>query len=199
MPGFVAAHPSLSRMKSIDRFSTFWRLCMNSSDCVAKEKECSDSLGKRDRSSPNAKVGDPGAVGAESEGCLLTGGVAMLSEVDRCDEGGRREPSCWRMRRSPEAPMPCSCSGTMGDLRRMCQSLLSTCPTATAAAFPRLCTHSPCHAFQLPRIEAHALPCVDCWRTPRPEQIGCALRLRERDIFGRVVEGWEGIEVGFFW
>jgi hypothetical protein len=123
----------------------------------------------------------------------------MFNEVDRCVEGGRREPGCWRMRRSPEAPMPCSCSETMGDLRRMCQPLLSTCPAATSTTSPRLYTHSPCHAFQLSSIEAHALPCVYCWRAPRPEQIGGTLRLRERDIFGGVVEGREDIEVGFFW
>lgn len=56
---------------------------MNSSDCVAKENECKDSEGKRVRSSPKAKVGDPGTDGAEVEGCRETGGVAMLSEDDR--------------------------------------------------------------------------------------------------------------------
>ena len=56
---------------------------MNSSDCVANEKEWSDSEGKRERSSPKANVGEPGAVGVDSEGCLDTGGVLMFSEVAR--------------------------------------------------------------------------------------------------------------------
>lgn len=57
----------------MERLRTFWRLWMNSSDWVAKEKECSDSEGKRDRSEPKANVGDPGPEAAESEGCLDTG------------------------------------------------------------------------------------------------------------------------------
>jgi hypothetical protein len=150
IPGFVAAHPSLSRIKSIERFSTFWRLCINSSDCVANENECRDSEGNRERSSPKANVGDPGAVGAESEGCLDTGGVAIFNDVARCVEGGNREPPCWRMRRRPEAPMPCSCSGTMGDLKRMCQPLLNTCPAA--CLIPHLVMRSSCPASKLMRF-----------------------------------------------
>lgn len=83
IPGLVAAQPSLSRINSMERFSTFWRLWMNSSDCVANENECSDSEGKRERSSPKANVGEAGAVGVDSEGCLDTGGVVMFSEVAR--------------------------------------------------------------------------------------------------------------------
>ena len=116
MPGFVAAQPSLFCIKSIERFRTFWRLCINSSDCVANEKECSDSLGKRVRSSPKARVGELGAVGTEVEGCLEAGGVGlMFSEAARWAETPR-EPGCCRMRRRPEAPRPCSCSVTMGEL-----------------------------------------------------------------------------------
>lgn len=89
---------------------------MNSSDWVAKENECNDSEGNRVRSSPKANVGDPGAEGAEPDGCLDTGGVAMFSEAARWFDAGNRGPGCWRMRRRPEAPRPCSCSGTMGDL-----------------------------------------------------------------------------------
>jgi hypothetical protein len=109
---------------------------MNSSDCVANEKECSDSLGKRLRSSPNANVGEAGAVGAASEGCLDPGGVAKFSDVDRA-EGGPREPGCWRMRRRPDAPMPCSCSGTMGDLRAVSHD----CQTQTRAGSVPAHTH----------------------------------------------------------
>lgn len=45
-------------MNSIDRFKTFWRLCIKSSDWWANENECSDSDGKRERSSVN--VGEAG-------------------------------------------------------------------------------------------------------------------------------------------
>lgn len=90
---------------------------MKSSDWVANENECRDSEGKRVRSSAKARVGEPGADGAEPEGCLETGGV-MLREAARWVEG-TREPGTWRMRRRPEAPRPCSCSGTMGDLVRV--------------------------------------------------------------------------------
>lgn len=85
---------------------------MNSSDCVANEKECSDSEGKRVRSSPKAKVGEPGAL---PEGCREVGGV-MFKDAARWEDVDRRGPGCWRIRRRPEAPKPCSCSGMMGDL-----------------------------------------------------------------------------------
>lgn len=88
---------------------------MNSSDCVANENEWSDSEGKRVRSSPKAKVGDPGTEGAASEGCRDTGGVLMLSEVLRWVEGSCLGAGC-RIRRNPDVREPCSCSGTMGDL-----------------------------------------------------------------------------------
>jgi hypothetical protein len=123
----------------MERFSTFCRLCINSSDCVAKEKECSDSEGKRVRSSPKAKVGEAGAVGAASDGCLDTGGVAKFSDVERwVAEGGPREPGCWRMRRRPEIPMPCSCSGTMGDLQGTVSRYSSH--ARLLPAFVRLCS-----------------------------------------------------------
>jgi hypothetical protein len=41
---------------------------MNSSDCVANENEWSDSEGKRVRSSPKARVGDPGVGGMPRHG-----------------------------------------------------------------------------------------------------------------------------------
>lgn len=66
------------------------------------------------RSSPKVSVGEWGVDGADPEGCRDTGGV-ILSEAARCADGSRG-PGCWRMRRRPEAPKPCSCSGRMGDL-----------------------------------------------------------------------------------
>lgn len=51
-------HPIRSFINSIERFKTVCRLCMRSSDWWAKEKEWSDSTGKRERSS--VKVGEPG-------------------------------------------------------------------------------------------------------------------------------------------
>ena len=37
---------------------------------------------------------------------------------DEGEEGtvGTRDGGCWRIRRRPDAPRPCSCSGTIGDL-----------------------------------------------------------------------------------
>lgn len=77
------------------------------------------------RSSPKAKVGDAGAVGADSEGCLDTGGVEMFSEAARWVDCSCLGPGCWRMRRRPEDPRPCSCSDTMGDL-----AMRSSCPAS---------------------------------------------------------------------
>ena len=191
MPGFVAAQPSLSRINSMERFSTFWRLWINSSDWVAKENECSDSEGKRDRSSPKAKVGEAGAVGVDSEGCLDAGGVLMFSEVARCVVDSCLWLGCWRMRRSPEDPRPCSCSGTMGDLMHTRQPLLSKrrmlLPGPTSSHMPTSCAHySPCHAIQLPSIDAQALRSIDGWRQPRAvvQQARGAFRLDQRGIFG---------------
>lgn len=125
---------------------------MNSSDCVANENEWRDSEGKRERSSPNTRVGEPGADGADPEGCLETGGVAMFKEVARCVVGCSRPGGCCRMRRSPEAPMPCSCSGTIGDLKQRRESLVQK----------GMCLHShlPHHAIQLSSIDAHPLGSV---------------------------------------
>lgn len=57
---------------------------------------------------------------------------------------------------------------------------------------------SPGHAFQLPRVKAHTLPRVYRWRAPRPQQVRGALRLGQRDIVGRVVEGRQAIQVDLF-
>jgi hypothetical protein len=129
---------------------------MNSSDCVANENECRDSEGKRVRSSPKANVGDPGAVCVDSEGCLDTGGVARFSEAARWVVCSCLGPGCWRMRRRPEDPRPCSCSDTMGDLEHGCQPL----PTKRRKLLPAQplarCTHlamrSSCPASMLKRL-----------------------------------------------
>lgn len=55
---------------------------MKSSDCVANENECRDSVGKRVRSSPKVSVGEPGTDGVDVEGCLETGGV-MFNDIAR--------------------------------------------------------------------------------------------------------------------
>jgi hypothetical protein len=62
----------------MDRFKTFWRLCKNSSDWCAKENECSDSVGKRDKSS--VKLGD---VGPPLNGKVLEAASMALMEVER--------------------------------------------------------------------------------------------------------------------
>jgi hypothetical protein len=155
---------------------------MNSSDWVANENEWRDSLGKRVRSSPNARAGEAGAgagtEGSEPEGCLETGGV-MCSEAAR--EVDNLEPGCWRMRRRPEEPMPCSCSGRMGDLSR--RECLSTERVAWSRAV------SPCHAVQLARNDAHSLGVERQGRGRHlREQIARALILGERDMVGSEAE-----------
>ena len=57
--------PMRSLMNSRDRFRTFCRLCMWSSDWWANEKECSDSDGKRERSSVKAGELGPADSGIE--------------------------------------------------------------------------------------------------------------------------------------
>jgi hypothetical protein len=137
----------------MDLFNTFCRLCMNSSDCVAKENECKDSVGKRVRSSPKARAGEAGAEGVEPEGCLEVGGV-ICSDAARC-EVGNLGPGCWRMRRRPEEPMPCSCSGRMGDLTDVsARSLnrLSHVLYASCVSPPHLAILSSCPASMLMRF-----------------------------------------------
>lgn len=127
IPVFDAAQPNLSFMNSIDLFNTFCRLCMNSSDWWAKEKECRDSDGKRVRSSP--KSGDEGpdiaVVIRRSEGIL------KVIELDRGPTEWSREIAsdagmigvrgcCCRILLRPDAPRPCSCSVMTGDLCDEC-------------------------------------------------------------------------------
>lgn len=85
---------------------------MYSSDWCAKEKECNDSEGKRERSSE--KLGD--------EGCVLKGmpevfasSVVIDVDLDKpmeelLDAGfeGARDEGCCRIRRNPERPRPWS-------------------------------------------------------------------------------------------
>jgi hypothetical protein len=101
-----------SLINSMDRFSTFWRLCIRSSDWCANEKECSDSDGKRERSSVKVEVG-PADRGAEWSSSMLADGdlVRTLSEGARLNVevgmvGVRIGLCCWRMRRSPDIPRP---------------------------------------------------------------------------------------------
>ncbi len=111
-----------SFMNSMERLRTFWRLWRKSSAWWAKEKECSDSVGKRERSSE--KLGDAGPAEKEESGA---GAVTLaLNDVERervTTEGlrdealefgmvGLREGGCCRMRRRPESPRPCSWSVT---------------------------------------------------------------------------------------
>jgi hypothetical protein len=77
----------------MDRFSTLCLLCIDSSDWVAKENECRDSVGKRVKSSPKGIVGEPGADGAEADGCLDTGGV-IWRDAARWVEGTREPGGC---------------------------------------------------------------------------------------------------------
>jgi hypothetical protein len=76
------------------------------------------------RSSLKASIGEGGAEGPELEGRLEDGGV-ICSDSARCEarpEPGSLDVGCWRIRRRPEAPRPCSCSGFIGDLKRVSDS-----------------------------------------------------------------------------
>jgi len=130
----------------------------------------------------------------------LRTGVAMFSEVARCVDGGGREPGCWRILLSPDAPMPCSYSGMIG-LLYTCQSFLPL-PTLLRSFFmpcpvQSVRANSPRHAVQLPGIDAHALRRVYGRRRPLGEQVGRALVLDQRGIVVGACR--RGIEVGFFW
>lgn len=100
---------------------------MNSSDWCAKEKECNDSEGNRLRSSVKFKEGDvgPGGMAIEVDRGF---GKERVMELDLGPIEGFRDDDpelgatgvlgsgCWRIRRRPEAPRPCSCSVIIGDL-----------------------------------------------------------------------------------
>lgn len=77
----AAAQPMRSRMNSIERLRTLWRLCMSSSDWLAKEKECSDSEGKRERSS--VKVGEAGPGNSEALLPCGCGSIRVIMEAER--------------------------------------------------------------------------------------------------------------------
>jgi hypothetical protein len=139
---------------------------MKSSDCVAKENECNDSDGNRVTSSPIPNVGEPGADGADPEGCLDTGGV-MFRDVDlwvvpglRTEPAGNLGVGCWRIRRRPEAPRPCSCSDTTGDLM-----LLSQPAFLRLDCIPPEClcpSYLPGHPVQLSRVDTRTLRGIHC-------------------------------------
>lgn len=159
MPALEFPHPSFCDMNSTDLFKTFWRLCMNSSDWWAKENECKDSEGNRLRSSVKLSVGEDGpeaiAIDAEREF-----GKDRVIDPDRgptegfleddSEEGivGTRDGGCCRIRLSPEAPRPCSCSVMIGDLgEEYCQ---------------RLATRAICNTIQGTRdtMRPHRTPCL---------------------------------------
>jgi hypothetical protein len=110
---------------------------MNSSDWWANEKECRDSEGNRLRSSVKFKGGEPGPGGIIIDDDLVRvmdpdrGPMEALREDDS-EEGsvGGGRIGCWRIRRRPEAPIPCSCSVMTEDLikilRQPCLTLYCT-------------------------------------------------------------------------
>ncbi len=101
---------------------------MNSSDWWAKEKEWRDSDGNRLRSSVKFNVGDEGPEAIAIDAAREAGKERVI-EPDRApteglrddasEEGrvGARTGGCCRMRLSPDAPKPCSCSVMTGVLR----------------------------------------------------------------------------------
>lgn len=117
---------------------TFCRLCINSSDWWAKEKECNDSDGNRVRSSVKFNVGEAGPGDKAPDEPFRELGVVRLTELDRgatepvldelVESGsvGARGGGCCRILLKPEAPMPCSCSVMMADLIDIL-SVLSDC------------------------------------------------------------------------
>lgn len=106
-----------SLINSMDRFSTFWRLCIRSSDWCANEKECSDSDGKRERSSVKVEEVGPADSGAVWSNSMVAEDdlVRTLRDGARLDAefgmvGVRIGLCCWRMRLSPDMPRPWSWS-----------------------------------------------------------------------------------------
>jgi hypothetical protein len=100
---------------------------MNSSDWWANEKECSDSDGKRLRSSVKFRVGEEGPEGMAKDAVRAFGNVRLIEPDRGPTEGFREEDSeegmvgtlrggCCRIRRRPDVPSPCSCSVMTGDL-----------------------------------------------------------------------------------
>jgi hypothetical protein len=124
-------HPRRSFINSIDLLRTVWRLCIKSSDWWAKENECRDSDGKRERSSEKLGDGAPGNVGKtggfESKRVMdvdLDSPMEELLDAGFEEDGmvGGRVGGCCLIRRSPERPSPWSCSVTIEDLRtELCQ------------------------------------------------------------------------------
>jgi len=100
---------------------------MNSSDWWANENECSDSEGKRLRSSVKFRVGEEGPEGMAIDAVRELGNVRVIEpdrgpieafreeDSEEGSVGGRTGGNC-RMRLRPEAPSPCSCSVMTGDL-----------------------------------------------------------------------------------
>ena len=135
MPALVEPHPNFWDMNSTDLFRTFWRLCINSSDWCANEKECKDSDGNRLKSSVKLRFGDEGPEVTAPEGVRGFERVSVREPDRGATDGAREEdsdegivgpPRCWgccRMRLKPDAPIPCSCSVIMGDLIFTCQAL----------------------------------------------------------------------------
>lgn len=97
---------------------------MKSSDWWAKEKECSDSDGKRDRSSVKlgeAGPGDNGVCWPDGNIIDMEVGLARLVEGLRDDAAefgrvGARIGWFWRILRRPDRPSPWSWSVMRGDL-----------------------------------------------------------------------------------
>ena len=73
------SHPIRSFMNSMERLRTFWRLWTKSSDWCAKENECKDSEGNRDKSSVKLGEAGPGDIDFRWPG----GGLITESDVDR--------------------------------------------------------------------------------------------------------------------
>ena len=79
----------------------------------------------------------------------------MCSDDDRWEarlELGSLGVGCWRIRRRPEAPRPCSCSGLIGDLGRVVNNVpVSTMAPCVLFVDP----NSPRQSVQLPRVKTH--------------------------------------------
>lgn len=99
---------------------------MDSSEGWAKENEWRDSEGNLDRSSPKLIVGEEGpeAVIVDADRDFESERVIELDRgptewVRDDDPEDPRAGGCWRIRRRPEAPSPCSCSAMWGVLKSL--------------------------------------------------------------------------------
>ena len=133
-------------------------MCSTSSDWWANEKECKDSEGKRVRSSLKLNGGDEGPpeVNVREEGRLrvIEDDLEGIENDDSGEDGnvGVRAGGCCRIRRRPDTPKPCSCSGMIGDLAIASYSLDGPASNENRILVPSAAFGTPASRFPVLRF-----------------------------------------------